>query len=114
MASGQITRTFVTARAYAWCVTGKDAEGKPMMDKVGDVEFTSTKPTIKEAFRALKNAGIPCRKEFANFDVVEEKIFALDIDTFLEHAVEVTRLPNGRVVNETPVLDSDTADSITV
>ena len=108
MASGQITRTFVTARAYAWCVTGKDADGKPTMDKVGDVEFTSTKPTIKEAYRALKNAGIPCRKEFVNFDVVDEKIFALDIDTFLEHAVEVTRLPNGRVVTDKPDVVEET------
>lgn len=97
MANPVITRSFVTAIAYAWTVTGKDDEGKPTMEKVGNVEFVSTKPNQTEAFRALKNAGIKCNKTFVGFDVVEETVYAMSVDKFMEMAVPVKRLPNGRV-----------------
>lgn len=95
--AGQITRTFTTAKAWAWVVRGKNEDGSPKMDKVGFVDFVSTKPTINDAFKALKNAGIRAQKSFCGFDVLEEVVYAMDIDTFMEHAVKVTRLPNGRV-----------------
>lgn len=97
MANPVITRSFVTAIAYAWAVTGKDDEGKPTMEKVGHVEFVSTKPNQTEAFRALKNAGIKCAKSFVGFDVVEETVYAMSVEKFMELAVPVKRLPNGRV-----------------
>lgn len=105
--ANQITRSFTTAIAYAWAVTGKDESGKPVMERVGDVEFVATKPNQNDAYRALKNAGIKCAKDFCMFDVVKETVYAMDIDTFIAHAVEVTRLPNGRVLE---VADADEGD----
>lgn len=98
MASGNITRTVVTARAYAWSVVGSDEEGKPIMERVGNVEFLSTKPTVTEAHRALRANGVKCGKQFVGFDVVYEEVRAISFDDFLAHSVPVTRRPNGAIV----------------
>ena len=98
MAKGTVTRTLVYALAYAWAVNGNHEDGSPAMEKVGFVEFASTKPNQTQAYRALKQAGVKCTKDFVGFDVTEEKVYAMDLDTFLEHAVVVERKPNGRVV----------------
>lgn len=97
MASGKITRTVVTANAWYWKFDGQNPDGSPHMTKDGSVEFISTSPNQVEAFRALKGAGIKCRKDFCGFDIVSEDVYSMDFDTFLEHAVKVERLANGRV-----------------
>lgn len=105
--ANQITRSFTNAIAYAWVMGGKDENGVPVPERVGDIEFVATKPNQNDAYRALKNAGVKCVKEFCAFDIVKETVYAMDIDTFIAHAVEVTRLPNGRVLE---VADADEGD----
>lgn len=98
MANGNVTRSVVFARAYAWQFDGKNPDGTPKMVKVGGVDFKSTKPTVKEAYRALKRAGYEVRtSEFCMFEEVETKVISMDLDTFCTYGVEVDRLPNGRV-----------------
>lgn len=97
MANGQVTRTVFTALAYCWQMDGNNEDGSPRMVRVGDVEFVSTKPTQTEAYRALANAGIKCKKDFCGFDITDENIYGMDIDTFIENAVVVERTDNGRV-----------------
>lgn len=97
MANGRITRTIVTANAYAWQVNGTNEDGSPKMERIGGVEFTSTKPNNREAFHALKNAGLKVNSAFVSFEVTDEKVMAMSLDEFLEHAVEVRRMDNGRV-----------------
>lgn len=97
MASGKITRTVVTASAWCWVFDGTNEDGSPHMKKEGAVEFTSTSPNQVEAFRALKAAGVKCRKDFCGFDVIAEDVYSMDFDTFIANAVKVERLANGRV-----------------
>lgn len=97
MAANVITRTFVTAVAYAWTMTGTNDDGSPKMEKVGNVEFTSTKPNRTEAFRALKSAGVKCQKQFVGFDEVSETVYAMTVEKFMEIATPVTRGANGRI-----------------
>ncbi len=104
MAGGTVTRTIVYARAYAWQVEGTKEDGSPNMVKVGGVEFRSTKPNQKEAYHALKNAGLKVNSAFVSFEIDREIIIAQDLDTFIEHGVEVRRLVNGRVAS----IDSET------
>lgn len=97
MANGVISRSFCKANAYAWAVTGKDDSGRPTMDKVGNVEFVSSKPSQADAYRALRNAGVKCQRQFVGFDVLEETVYAMTVDRFLANATPVSRQANGRI-----------------
>jgi hypothetical protein len=100
MTNGNVTRTVVYANAYAWQVTGTDDEGKPAMERIGGVEFRSTKPSKREAYKALKNAGFKVNSQFCGFEIVREVIYSMDLDTFIEHGAEVQRAENGRVISD--------------
>ena len=95
--AANITRTIVKANAYAWSINGFKEDGTPNMEKTGNVEFVSTNPTKAEAFRALRNAGFKVSKDFVQFEVVSEDIYAMTLDSFIEHATPVERSRNGRV-----------------
>lgn len=97
MANGYITRTIETARAFAWVVNGTNEDGSPRMEKVGDVEFRSTKASKREAYQALKSAGIKVNSQFVGFDVVSSDCVCQDLDTFIQHGVVVNRSENGKV-----------------
>lgn len=97
MANGMITRNVFYARAYTWQIDGTNEDGSPRMVRVGDVDFVSTKPTQKEAYKALKGAGINTQLAFVNFDIYHECVIAMDLDTFILNGVEVDRLPNGKI-----------------
>ena len=92
-----ITRTIITANAYAWKMEGFNDHGLPNMVKVGNVEFKSTNPTKAEAFKVLKGAKVAVSKEFVDFEKVSESIYAMTLDEFVEHAHVVERSRNGRV-----------------
>ena len=92
-----ITRTIITARAYAWKMEGFTSEGLPNMVKVGNVEFKSTNPTKGEAFKVLKGAGVAASKEFVDFEKVSESVYAMTLDEFVENAHIVERARNGRL-----------------
>ena len=95
--AGNITRTVVTARAYAWAFVGTDENGTPVMDKVGNVEYQCSTPNQTNAYQALKAAGVKCRKEYVNFEVVKEEVRAISFADFLAHSVPVKRLDNGDI-----------------
>lgn len=97
MAASSISRTIFFARAYAWGADGTNEDGSPHFSQVGNVEFRSTKPSKSEAYRALRNEGFEVRREYVNFEVVGEKVYAQSIDTFIEHGVEVHRTENGKI-----------------
>jgi hypothetical protein len=92
-----ITRTIITARAYAWKMEGFNDQGMPNMVKVGNVEFKSTNPTKGEAFKVLKGAKVAVSKDFVDFEKVGESVYAMTLDEFVEHAHVVERSRNGRV-----------------
>ena len=100
MANGKVTRTVVTACAYAWVFDGTNEDGSPRMVRQGGVEFVSTKPNQLEAFRALKGAGLKVRKDFCGFEVMSEEVYSMSLDEFLAHAVKVERCANGRVIEQ--------------
>lgn len=100
MATNKITRTFITAKAWAWVVDGVKEDGTPNVSKTAEVEFTSTQPNQLQAFRALKDAGIRVRKDMCQFSVVSETVYACTIDQFLSVAVPVQRDKNGYVKSE--------------
>lgn len=108
MAASVITRTFITANAFAWSMTGTNDDGSPKMEKVGNVEFTSTKPNKTEAFRALKAAGVKCQKQFVGFEETSETVYAMTVEKFMEVATPVERAKNGRI--DTSALDGDNED----
>lgn len=97
MAANTITRTFITANAWAWLIDGIREDGSPNVIKSDSVEFVSTVPNQVQAYKALKSAGIKCRKDMAQFDVVSEEVYALSVEDFLRYAVRVERLSNGNV-----------------
>ena len=99
MAEGKITRTVFYAKAFSWQVDGENEDGSPHLAKVGDVEFVSTAPSQLQAYRALKNAGVIASSKFCGFDIVREAVLCMDLDTFIAHAVEVTRGRNGKVAD---------------
>ena len=108
MANGTVTRSIIYARAYAWQIEGSNDDGSPKMEKVGGVEFRSTKPNKKEAFRALKAAGFKVSSQFVTFETEREIIIAQDLDTFIKYGVEVNRTENGRV----KTIDNGTVNAI--
>ena len=107
MADGTVTRSITYARAYAWAVNGNNEDGSPKMEKVGNVEFYSTKPNKKQAVRALKSAGVNCSSQFVGFDILRTVVYAQDIDTFIHYGVEANRLPNGRITNDSETEDTE-------
>lgn len=97
MASGNMTRTIFYARAYAWQANGQRDDGAPNFEKVGGVEFKSTKPNKVEAFRALRSGGYNISREFVTFEVFHSEVRAMSLDTFIENSVVVERTENGRI-----------------
>ena len=97
MANGYITRTIERAMAYAWVVNGTNDDGSPHMEKVGNVEFRSTKASKREAYQALKGAGVKVNSQFVGFDVISSDCVCQDLDTFIEHGVIVSRADNGKI-----------------
>lgn len=102
-----ITRTIVTARAYAWKMEGFTPEGVPNMTKVGNIEFKSTNPTKAEAFKVLRGAKVAASKEFVDFEKVGEAIYAMTLDEFVANAHVVERSRNGRVKDATDEADAE-------
>lgn len=102
-----ITRTIITAKAYAWKMEGFTDEGLPNMVKVGNVEFKSTNPTKAEAFKVLKGAKVAVSKDFVDFEKVSESVYAMTLDEFVEHAHVVERSRNGRVKDATDETDGE-------
>lgn len=92
-----ITRTVFTAKARAFYIDGIGEDGKPSVKQTEEVRFTSTAPNKREAFRALKAAGIRCSMDMTTFEVESEQVYAMDLDTFLQYAVPVTRKRNGEL-----------------
>lgn len=92
-----ITRTIVTARAYAWKMEGFTPDGLPNMIKVGNIEFKSTNPTKAEAYKVLKGAKVAVSKEFVDFEKVSEAVYAMTLEEFTAHARVVERSRNGRL-----------------
>lgn len=107
--SATITRTIITARAYAWKMEGFNDQGLPNMVKVGNVEFKSTNPTKAEAFKVLKGAKVAVSKEFVDFEKVNEEIYAMTLEEFCTHAHVVERSRNGRIKGAS--VDADEADA---
>ncbi len=100
-----ITRTVFTAKARAFYIDGIGNDGKPVVKQTEEVRFTSTAPNKREAFRALKAAGIKCSKDMTTFEVESEQVYCMDLDTFLAHAVPVTRKRNGEVKENEPTAE---------
>jgi len=92
-----ITRTVFTAKARAFYIDGIGADGRPEVKQTEEVRFTSTAPNKREAFRALKAAGVKCSKDMTTFEIESEQVYGMDLDTFLAHAVPVERRRNGEV-----------------
>lgn len=97
MASNNITRTIVQAKAYAFVLKGLGEDGRPDFEKTEEVEFLTTAPSKGEAFRALKAAGVKCSKDMTTFEVLNAQVYALSLEEFLAHAVPVERKRNGEV-----------------
>lgn len=95
--AASITRTITTARAYAWAFVGADENGKPVLDKVGNVDFVCATPNTTLAYRALKAAGVKCQKQYVSFDIVSEEVRAISFEDFMTYSVPVKRLDNGDI-----------------
>lgn len=97
MTNGYITRKIYECVAHTYSVVQGD-DGIPKFERNPvTASFYTTKPSKAEAARALRDAGVSDTK-FADYDVVREFMAAQDLQTFLEHAIEVTRAANGRVI----------------
>lgn len=92
-----ITRTVNYCIAYGWIIDGMNEDGSPRMVKTEGVEFISTNPTKREAYKTLKGAGLNVSKDYVGFETTRTEVVGMDLVTFITYGVPVSRTENGRV-----------------
>lgn len=85
-----ITRTINKYKATAF-ILDLDADGNPVKENLGEVEFTGTSASTAAARKAFKDHGIslPKGKARITVDELESKTYGCTLDAFLTVASEM-------------------------